>query len=276
MPPPPSGLHGIAFCAVGLLLVGVAAGVAQSPAEAPPTDVKQLYDRSCASCHGTDGRGLGPAADALNPKPRDFTRGHVQVPDDGVGLDPGRRRPVPRRRRRAAGHVHAGLEGRPERVPDARAGGVREAVLAALRDPIGRAAGRAEAAGARRPPASRRAAPRTRRWPAAPATATPAAAPTRWRAGCRTTGATQSFAPNLAEPWAFRGGRTASDIYMRLKTGINGTPDAVVRRHREGRRSPGRGQLRRVARAQAGLGDERRRTEGPLREAGGSRCGLAR
>ena len=31
--------------------------VAQSGAEAPPTDVKQLYDKSCASCHGNDGHG---------------------------------------------------------------------------------------------------------------------------------------------------------------------------------------------------------------------------
>ena len=75
MPPVPSGLRWIAFCAVSLPLLAAAAGVAQSSAEAPPTDVKQLYDKSCASCHGTDGRGHGPAADALNPKPRDFTGG---------------------------------------------------------------------------------------------------------------------------------------------------------------------------------------------------------
>jgi len=68
-------LRWFASCAVGLLLVGVAAGIAQSPAGAPPTDAKQLYDTSCASCHGTDGRGHGPAADALTPRPRDFTSG---------------------------------------------------------------------------------------------------------------------------------------------------------------------------------------------------------
>jgi mono/diheme cytochrome c family protein len=30
------------------------------------------YQKSCATCHGTDGRGNGPAAMALNPKPQDF------------------------------------------------------------------------------------------------------------------------------------------------------------------------------------------------------------
>jgi len=33
-----------------------------------------LYRRHCASCHGTSGRGDGPAAAALNPPPNDLTR----------------------------------------------------------------------------------------------------------------------------------------------------------------------------------------------------------
>ncbi|MGE5177342.1 MAG: c-type cytochrome [Hyphomicrobiales bacterium] len=37
---------------------------------------KQLFSVNCASCHGTDGKGDGPAAAALNPKPRDFTSGY--------------------------------------------------------------------------------------------------------------------------------------------------------------------------------------------------------
>jgi len=34
---------------------------------------KALYEQHCSSCHGTAGRGDGPAATTLNPKPRDFT-----------------------------------------------------------------------------------------------------------------------------------------------------------------------------------------------------------
>jgi mono/diheme cytochrome c family protein len=34
---------------------------------------KKLYGQFCASCHGQGGRGDGPAAAALNPKPRDHT-----------------------------------------------------------------------------------------------------------------------------------------------------------------------------------------------------------
>jgi len=58
------------------------------------------------------------------------------------------------------------------------------------------------------------------------------------------------YAPNLTEPWSFRGGRTAADVYLRLKTAST-HPDAVVRRYRKGRRPLARGQLRRVAGAEA-------------------------
>jgi mono/diheme cytochrome c family protein len=34
---------------------------------------KKLYGQFCASCHGQSGKGDGPAAAALNPKPRDHT-----------------------------------------------------------------------------------------------------------------------------------------------------------------------------------------------------------
>lgn len=33
---------------------------------------KDLYQTNCASCHGTDGKGDGPAGTALNPPPRSF------------------------------------------------------------------------------------------------------------------------------------------------------------------------------------------------------------
>lgn len=35
----------------------------------------QVYSRGCVACHGIAGDGQGPAAKALNPRPRDFTSG---------------------------------------------------------------------------------------------------------------------------------------------------------------------------------------------------------
>jgi mono/diheme cytochrome c family protein len=36
---------------------------------------KKIFDFRCAPCHGFDGKGDGPAAMTLDPRPRDFTRG---------------------------------------------------------------------------------------------------------------------------------------------------------------------------------------------------------
>jgi len=40
----------------------------------------------CATCHGTDGRGHGPGAAQLNPKPRDYTdkAWQASVTDDQI------------------------------------------------------------------------------------------------------------------------------------------------------------------------------------------------
>jgi DMSO reductase family type II enzyme heme b subunit len=66
---------------IGLLLMLVAPAAAQVQTEAvPPTPVatdvaagKALYDRHCAQCHGEEGKGDGPAADRVYPRPRDFS-----------------------------------------------------------------------------------------------------------------------------------------------------------------------------------------------------------
>jgi mono/diheme cytochrome c family protein len=61
-------------------------------ADAPATGAV-LYARYCASCHGPQGRGDGPAAPALSPHPSDLTRSTASVPDLMRVID-GRRRVV--------------------------------------------------------------------------------------------------------------------------------------------------------------------------------------
>jgi len=42
-------------------------------AEGPADEAKKAFETVCAACHGTSGKGDGPAAAQLNPKPRDYT-----------------------------------------------------------------------------------------------------------------------------------------------------------------------------------------------------------
>jgi DMSO reductase family type II enzyme heme b subunit len=57
-------------------LVGVRAAGAQASAPAPG---KGLYDKHCALCHGVEGKGDGPGAELLLPRPRDFTAGKYKI-----------------------------------------------------------------------------------------------------------------------------------------------------------------------------------------------------
>jgi len=65
----------------GLLIVLLALGgsaAAQGPPERPPLVIASMYGRDlfefyCATCHGRDGKGAGPAAAALNTRVPDLT-----------------------------------------------------------------------------------------------------------------------------------------------------------------------------------------------------------
>ena len=54
-----------------LLVAGVARAQEISPEARKEAD--QVFTTRCSTCHGTDGKGAGPAGAALTPKPRNFT-----------------------------------------------------------------------------------------------------------------------------------------------------------------------------------------------------------
>lgn len=64
-------------------VVGAAAR-AQETAE----EGERIYERWCAECHGAEGRGDGPAADRMLPRPRDFTEARYQVRTTASGSLP--------------------------------------------------------------------------------------------------------------------------------------------------------------------------------------------
>ena len=60
---------------VGCMAIWMAVVLMSSPALAQgnPGQGKGLYAKHCGGCHGPTGKGDGPAAAALNPKPTDLT-----------------------------------------------------------------------------------------------------------------------------------------------------------------------------------------------------------
>jgi cytochrome c553 len=49
-------------------------GSRRAAPEAPPAErAQKMFQTVCAMCHGMDGTGRGPAAENLNPKPRNYT-----------------------------------------------------------------------------------------------------------------------------------------------------------------------------------------------------------
>ncbi len=64
---------------VGSLFLLATIGLAANPAPPKKTPElleagKKVYDQVCASCHGVNGDGKGPAGAVLNPPPTDFRK----------------------------------------------------------------------------------------------------------------------------------------------------------------------------------------------------------
>ena len=64
-----------------------AAASLKNPVQSDAASIKNgktLYHAYCSSCHGDKGKGDGPAAASLNPKPADHTSNAVQAESDGA------------------------------------------------------------------------------------------------------------------------------------------------------------------------------------------------
>ena len=209
-----------------LLVLALAAAAAHASALAAqaPHPGKAVYDRWCAGCHGAGGKGDGPAADRMLPRPRDFTTALYQVrttPSGSLPLDADVRRVVDEG---MPGTAMPGWKGKlSEGERDAVVGylktlspffGQGEAPRAmAFGDPPGESeAGLAE---------GRELYVKTECWkchgragrgdgPSAPTQDDDSGFPIR--------------PADLTENWHFNGGGTTEDIYRRLRTGLDGTP----------------------------------------------------
>lgn len=62
---------------IGFLLALLVPSFGLAQTKGDPKAGKAKYDANCVGCHGASGKGDGPAAAALNPKPQDHTDGKV-------------------------------------------------------------------------------------------------------------------------------------------------------------------------------------------------------
>ena len=196
----------------------------QSPRSSSEADLgASVYASRCVQCHGADGKGDGPASGFLVPRPRDFTSGTYKIRSTESGS-------IPTDEDLLASIRH-GMPG--SSMPDWEpflGGDSLTAVLAYVKSFSPRFA---------------KERPRRVRMAAMPrATAGSIAAGKRVYAKLQCaschgtdgmgTGAVATdlmddlgneiSAANLTEPWTFRGGLTARDVYLRLRTGMDGTP----------------------------------------------------
>ena len=217
-----SGAAAAAMLGAGVML-GAGAMLAQTPSADPPSNATQLYASSCASCHGKSGNGDGPAADDLHPAARDFTGGTYKYRSTASGSIP-----------TDADLIRSITHGMPGTSMPALKGLLNDAQIASLATYI---KGFSPRFTADRPVPIKASASIAQ---SAQSIAKGKAAYDALACGAchgddgTATGAVASVlqddwghevnSANLTEPWTFRGGSTPGDIYMRLKTGMNGTP----------------------------------------------------
>jgi cytochrome c oxidase cbb3-type subunit 2 len=195
---------------------------AQSPAPEFPSG-QAVYGAHCVECHGTGGRGDGPAAHLLQPRPRDFTAGRYKVRTTESGSVP-----------TDADLERSIREGLPGSAMPGWAALLSDAEIQAVIGYVKSLSPRFQTD-----------------TPQPVVLGTPVAASPdsvargavvyeRLQCGkCHgsdgrgTDAVTREFqddwmqplsAADLTEPWTFHGGRAPEDIYLRFRTGMSGTP----------------------------------------------------
>ncbi len=223
MPPFPSGARWIAASALVAVVAAVAVGLAQTPPATSATDVKSLYDANCASCHGREGHGDGPAGGLLDPAPRDFTKGIYKFRSTASGSLPSDDDLV---RVISAGLAGTSMPAWKDRLTIAQIGGLASYLKSfsprfAKEQPISVKMAPAVAASADSIDKGRK------------LYGDLACGACHGDVGTRTGAVAVVLkddwghdlkAADMTRPWTFRGGSAAADIYTRMKTGINGTP----------------------------------------------------
>jgi len=209
-----------------VLSILLVSGVALCGVASAQTSGKAIYDQRCAQCHGIDGRGNGAAAPALLPRPRDFAAAQFKLRTTETGSLP-----------TDDDLIRAITFGVPGTSMPGWQKFLSTADIAAVATYVKSFSPRFAA---ERPQSIPTVAASV---PGAPTPQTVAAGKAVYEklrcAACHGTDGTGTGAiatdlkddagrplpaTNLTEPWTFRGGATPQDVYLRFRTGMNGTP----------------------------------------------------
>ena len=181
-----------------------------------------VYAAHCAECHGTSGRGDGPAAFLLSPGPRDFSTGVYKIRSTETGSIPTDGDLLRSIRLGLNGTAMPAWEGL---LPDEE---IRRVVdyIKSLSPRFAQGAPEIATVG-----------PEVVSSPESIARGSAAYGRLRCAACHGTDGrgagaiATEFedagrvlYPTDLTEPWSFRGGATARDVFLRFRTGLSGTP----------------------------------------------------
>ena len=203
-------------------LVGGVAWLTGVGAGAQPRG-KAVYDAHCVECHGSSGKGDGPSAAYLIPRPRDFTTGKYKIRSTESGTPPSDEDLIGSVRRGLYGTAMPGWD---RLLSDAEIADVVQYVkslspqfAAQSPKPVAIAVGlpSSPASIARGQQAYDKL--QCGKCHGTDGRGTGAVATTfedDWRMPLR--------AADLTEPWTFHGGATSRDIYLRFRAGMTGTP----------------------------------------------------
>lgn len=188
-----------------------------------PARGKAVYEKHCVECHGVAGKGDGPASHLMTPRPRDFTAAKYKIRATETGSIPTDEDLLQSVRQGSYGSAMPGWQ---KVLPDADIRAVVDYVKAfspRFVNETPRAIAVASPVAASPASVSRGAAVYTKlqcdKCHGTDGRGTGAVTATfedDWRQPLR--------AADLTEPWTFRGGSTSSEIFMRFRAGMSGTP----------------------------------------------------